>query len=1635
MLQYFLYNTLYGNTIVDYNVNPFSPFPPLAQVQLDFDIPAIQPPYLYAIDSGITAVIINSQTNIDNYLNATQLPPTPEGNVTYGQYSATTQQQNQAISGLTTIVSGITATTGLQQVTQINAQTNIESTFNGGLRTNHIRPTGDTTTAIQINKADGTTHIINVDTISGFTGFGTIAPKSLVHSYGVDNTGDDGWNYQKNAFRVDGAFDADKDIQWADQGSPKFTAQIYRCENGKYWYLSSPQGQVDQFTVSQTGRIGVNNQTNLLNSHAILEIGGPNDLVVSGVYTQNYTTVYEIEIDSTGVTDTFRWRSSINQGYTFGAWSPSIDCDYSPYEIEYGVLVFWNNITGHTLGTTWIFGAFAQLPIGTFIITPNAFAEVQTTDNDTANPIIYTDVTAAANSSSYGSLVDMFNVGQINGAVYFGTLDKLNTIFVNIIVAGQGIALAADYWDGNSWINLTTPTNSYNDQTSNLTKSGSISWENGSMTGWIPAYMPDLSGSTDLLYWIRLRTTTNPTVQPVANSFARGGNYRLAVLASPSDFKPSMYIDSLGRTSVGGGNITGNNLLQINQSQNVPVGVGDAPSLVEFDSENATSIDLKLKLATNDACSPGIILGKTRGTLASGCNVQYGDKIGHICFKTRVNNVGIDLNTITSQYYGDGTTCCGDMIFSTGNGTALVEKVRISGIGTGFGVSIPTAQIHIAAGTTSVAPLKFTSGSLLSAPQAGAVEFLTDAYYGTITTGSARRTFAFLESPQFTGNPELPTGTCLNNVNLCNFILNSGGTNNNCLVSTSAYNAFTACTAQYAGIIITGATNGICKYNNNNICLGGLLTSPLILCGNQDICLLGGRIDIASACGAQIYDKNGCSIEFYSSGGTVTIKGMSSLGVEEMRLQISNTQATFTDSRAIPKGVEYNADYSSTFGPNSLVSRTYVDIVATGLQVHEAVEVATTTAIVLSGLTTIDSVQLTTGMRVLVKNQSSGATNGVYSASTGIWGRTSDFDGSPFGEVVSGAYMAVISGATNKNTSWILTTPNPIYIGITPLTFVLFNTTQGTVAGNGICVTSAGGNYNVSVKLANNCGLCSDASGLYVNSAIAGTGLQYTTGVINLNGSSLAGNSICWSGNSFNVDINHGSLSTALSNKLNTSIYQTYTGTTAPNAFASKSFLSTYTGTTVPNTYQTIANVSHYTGTTAPNAFASKSFVSSYTATTNSTLSNKAYISGVTFTGKVCVCTPSVNDNTNCAINSAWYIGQCGTATPLMDGIGTIGSSALWAHQDHVHPRDTNKLSCSGGTMTGTLKGTIFSGNTCVASPVTIGTTCVCSPVVLGSTCVCSPIACGSTCVISPITIGSTCVCGPVILGSTSICSPIITGSTKICSPCVYGTTCVCGGIVCATTVATAACTVSTTCLCSPIILGSTSICSPLHCGACGYFSTAVCSPVITGSTKVCSPIVCATTCSSSPLHCGACIYATTIVCSPIITGSTKVCSPIVIATSCVCIATTPPAATISEPTLFYNSTSKVIEAKQLTGGTDNYNYCDCATNCATTCSTCIKYIGFCPTNMVAGRYQVDFNAQVGNATANACSLATFKIDGTTQGGDFLGRINSAGWILPNTWSKDATFTAATHCFEVFIWAGSGTACMPTASIRIKRIC
>jgi len=126
-----------------------------------------------------------------------------------------------------------------------------------------------------------------------------------------------------------------------------------------------------------------------------------------------------------------------------------------------------------------------------------------------------------------------------------------------------------------------------------------------------------------------------------------------------------------------------------------------------------------------------------------------------------------------------------------------------------------------------------------------------------------------------------------------------------------------------------------------------------------------------------------------------------------------------------------------------MASIDYVDRSIAKLDHKQSVRYTTTAPIGLAGLAVQAggdwTAALTTGDRVLVKNQAAGKDNGIYAAAAGAWLRVADADGSP--EVTSGLVVAIEQGATLADTRWQLVTDGAIVLGTTALVFQ--NVTQG----------------------------------------------------------------------------------------------------------------------------------------------------------------------------------------------------------------------------------------------------------------------------------------------------------------------------------------------------------------------------------------------------------------------------------------------------------------------------------------------------------------------------------------------------------------------------------------------------------------
>lgn len=137
-----------------------------------------------------------------------------------------------------------------------------------------------------------------------------------------------------------------------------------------------------------------------------------------------------------------------------------------------------------------------------------------------------------------------------------------------------------------------------------------------------------------------------------------------------------------------------------------------------------------------------------------------------------------------------------------------------------------------------------------------------------------------------------------------------------------------------------------------------------------------------------------------------------------------------------------------------IANKAYVDSVAQGLDVKASCVYATTNNITLSGL----AVQaggdwpstLTAGDRILVKNQTAQAANGIYVASASGWTRSADMN--TWAEVPS-AFTFVESGATLSDTGWVCTSNQGGTIGVTPITWSQFSGAGSYLAGTGLTLT------------------------------------------------------------------------------------------------------------------------------------------------------------------------------------------------------------------------------------------------------------------------------------------------------------------------------------------------------------------------------------------------------------------------------------------------------------------------------------------------------------------------------------------------------------------------------------------------------
>jgi len=324
------------------------------------------------------------------------------------------------------------------------------------------------------------------------------------------------------------------------------------------------------------------------------------------------------------------------------------------------------------------------------------------------------DLPYASGASAISMLPDVATgnallAGGIGIAPLWGKVDLTTTVTGVLPVANGGTGLGT--WTTNGILYASAPT----------------TLANGSMLTWSGTVL-GVDGDLSFIGARQISTTTgNLTIQPAGNTVFAGtsGMVSIATASPITTSSPKLYIAGTIGTVWSD--------IQTNA----------ATKTVRLGSSHYTNAEepVALFVAINSIGSNILRLGGGSGALNAMTQLEF--YVG----ATTTITTGSRKWLITS----DGILSAdGAQTIQAGSTLSIQPAGNTVFAGTSGAVGIglaPTAVLTLKAGTTSAntAPLKFTSGSLLSSAEAGAVEFLTDKAYLTITTGTARKEIALSE--------------------------------------------------------------------------------------------------------------------------------------------------------------------------------------------------------------------------------------------------------------------------------------------------------------------------------------------------------------------------------------------------------------------------------------------------------------------------------------------------------------------------------------------------------------------------------------------------------------------------------------------------------------------------------------------------------------------------------------------------------------------------------------------------------------------------------------------------------------------------------------------------------------------------
>ena len=403
-------------------------------------------------------------------------------------------------------------------------------------------------------------------------------------------------------------------------------------------------------------------------------------------------------------------------------------------------------------------------------------------------------------------------------------------------------------------------------------------------------------------------------------------------------------------------------------------------------------------------------------------NALFEDIIGGKYFTQKLDHVDgtltassailVDANlAINTINIGNALSTGGEIRFNEGtnNGTAYI------------GLKAPNAITGVSISKTYTLPVSDgTTGQFLKTDGSGNLAFATVNQFITLSDGTDTDQYNTSETLLFTGGQSITTAVTDNQI-------------------TFSVTALSIDTGQLADDAVTNAK----------------IADPTTTLGSSTLTLGATTTDISGLTSLVIDD--------------ITINGQSITTTADNRDIALSPHGSGTVT--VPSGYKDRAGFTS----DSLATKEYVDATSQGLDVKNSVRLATTveltnedaspptydngtaglgaTLTFVSTITTIDGVSgLQNGDRILIKNQSDQATNGIYVRTSGtVYTRAVDADTA--GDITGGTFVFVEQGTANADNGYVFTHEGTPTVGTTALTVGQFSGAGQITAGDALLKT------------------------------------------------------------------------------------------------------------------------------------------------------------------------------------------------------------------------------------------------------------------------------------------------------------------------------------------------------------------------------------------------------------------------------------------------------------------------------------------------------------------------------------------------------------------------------------------------------